>query len=91
VNIHKTIKDADSLLIDHMFDRYGYCIECFGPHGNHKDGCRIDRVSDELQELLTVLSDELEMCAKIVESDPSYDWHSFACEAAAKIRARRFL
>jgi hypothetical protein len=31
---------------------------------------------------------ESEACAKVVESDPSYDWHPFACEAAAAIRAR---
>jgi hypothetical protein len=35
-----------------------------------------------------VASAEREACAKIVESDPSYDWHKFACEAAAAIRAR---
>ena len=31
---------------------------------------------------------EREACAKLVESSPSYDWHRFACEAAAAIRAR---
>jgi hypothetical protein len=31
---------------------------------------------------------EREACAKLVEADPSYDWHKFACEAAAAIRAR---
>ena len=31
---------------------------------------------------------EREACAKVVESSPSYDWHRFACEAAAAIRAR---
>jgi hypothetical protein len=31
---------------------------------------------------------ERETCAKVVEADPSYDWHRFACEAAAAIRAR---
>jgi len=31
---------------------------------------------------------EREACAKIIESDPSYDWHKFACEAAKAIRAR---
>ena len=35
-----------------------------------------------------VASAEREACAKIVESDPSYDWHKFACEAANAIRAR---
>ena len=29
-----------------------------------------------------------EACAKVVEASPSYDWHRFACEAAAAIRAR---
>jgi hypothetical protein len=33
-------------------------------------------------------ADEREACAKLVEADPSYDWHKFACEAAAAIRAR---
>jgi len=31
---------------------------------------------------------EREACAKVVEASPSYDWHKFACEAAAAIRAR---
>ena len=31
---------------------------------------------------------EREACAKVVEASPSYDWHRFACEAAAAIRAR---
>ena len=34
------------------------------------------------------IANEREACAKIVEADPSYDWHKFACEAAAVIRAR---
>ena len=34
------------------------------------------------------IANEREACAKIVEADPSYDWHKFACEAAAAIRAR---
>jgi hypothetical protein len=35
-----------------------------------------------------VAAKEREACAKIVENSPSYDWHKFACEAAAAIRAR---
>ena len=35
-----------------------------------------------------VAAAEREACAKLVEADPSYDWHRFACEAAAAIRAR---
>ena len=35
------------------------------------------------------IADEREACAKVVEASPSYDWHKFACEAAAAIRARR--
>jgi hypothetical protein len=35
-----------------------------------------------------VAAKERENCAKIVEDSPSYDWHKFACEAAAAIRAR---
>ena len=31
---------------------------------------------------------EREACAKVVEASPSYDWHRFACEVAAAIRAR---
>lgn len=30
-----------------------------------------------------------EACARVVEASPSYDWHRFACEAAAAIRARK--
>jgi len=33
-------------------------------------------------------ADEREACAKVVEDSPSYDWHKFACESAAAIRAR---
>ena len=29
----------------------------------------------------------LEAAAKVVEASPSYDWHRFACESAAAIRA----
>ena len=35
-----------------------------------------------------VAAAEREACAKVVEASPSYDWHRFACEAAAAIRAR---
>lgn len=35
-----------------------------------------------------VAAAERESCAKVVEASPSYDWHRFACEAAAAIRAR---
>ena len=35
-----------------------------------------------------VAAAEREACAQIVEASPSYDWHRFACEAAAAIRAR---
>ena len=34
------------------------------------------------------VAEEREACAKVVEASPSYDWHRFACEAAAAIRAR---
>jgi hypothetical protein len=34
------------------------------------------------------IAEEREACAKVVEASPSYDWHKFACEAAAAIRAR---
>ena len=36
-----------------------------------------------------VAAAEREACAKVVEASPSYDWHRFACEAAAAIRARK--
>ena len=35
-----------------------------------------------------VAAKERKACAKIVEDSPSYDWHKFACEAAAAIRAK---
>ncbi len=48
--------------------------------------------SDYLQRLkrfaAIVAAAEREACAKVVEASPSYDWHRFACEAAAAIRAR---
>lgn len=36
----------------------------------------------------TAIAMEREACARVVEASPSYDWHRFACEAAAAIRAR---
>ena len=36
-----------------------------------------------------VAAAEREACARVVEASPSYDWHRFACEAAAAIRARK--
>jgi hypothetical protein len=59
-----------------------------------------DTVEDLLQELEWQIAEnwtrgmvngvqaEREACAKVVEASPSYDWHRFACEAAAAIRAR---
>ena len=50
------------------------------------------RYGDCLQEVqrfaALVVAAEREACAKVVEASPSYDWHRFACEAAAAIRAR---
>lgn len=44
---------------------------------------------DELARFASLVAAvEREACAKVVEADPSYDWHRFACEAAAAIRAR---
>lgn len=44
---------------------------------------------DELERFAAlVAAAEREACAKVVEASPSYDWHRFACEAAAAIRAR---
>jgi hypothetical protein len=48
-----------------------------------------DTTEDLLKELeWQVRESEREACAKVVEASPSYDWHRFACEAAAAIRAR---
>lgn len=41
-----------------------------------------------MTQLVDEVLEEREACAKLVEADPSYDWHKFACEAAAAIRAR---
>ncbi len=43
---------------------------------------RIERVVAQAE------AQEREACARVVEASPSYDWHRFACEAAAAIRAR---
>jgi hypothetical protein len=48
--------------------------------------CNFQDAANELAEL--VAAAEREACAKVVEASPSYDWHRFACEAAAAIRAR---
>ena len=39
-------------------------------------------------QIMEAVAAEREECAKVVEASPSYDWHRFACEAAAAIRAR---
>ena len=45
--------------------------------------------SDEIERFAELVrAEEREECAKVVEESPSYDWHRFACEAAAAIRAR---
>jgi len=59
-------------------------------HGTHANGEVIYTFYLEQLEAFTnlVAAKEREACAKIVEDSPSYDWHKFACEAAAAIRAR---
>ena len=51
-------------------------------------------ITDELERFAALVAaaakaEEREACAKVVEASPSYDWHRFACEAAAAIRARK--
>lgn len=58
-------------------DRWGTCYT-----GN----VQIERFAAQLIEVSAAA--EREACAKVVEASPSYDWHKFACEAAAAIRAR---
>ena len=43
------------------------------------------QISDHVE---AAVAAEREACAKVVEASPSYDWHRFACETAAAIRAR---
>lgn len=48
-----------------------------------------ENVSETLERFaVLVAAAEREACARIVEASPSYDWHRFACETAAAIRAR---
>jgi hypothetical protein len=47
-----------------------------------------DKAELWIQRINKAVAEEREACAKVVEADPSYDWHKFACEAAAAIRAR---
>ena len=54
-------------------------------HGNQQFRCFVREI--ERFAVLVAIA-EREACAKIIESDPSYDWHKFACEAANAIRAR---
>ena len=59
----------------------------------HKEIVELWRKHQEVHEFAQaveaiVRADEREACAKVVEASPSYDWHRFACEAAAAIRAR---
>ena len=60
-----------------------------------RNGCPIGQVCDYCQIVAPIqkmiakaVAAEREACAKVVEASPSYDWHRFACEAAAAIRAR---
>jgi len=60
--------------------------------GGWIDGENLDEVrfnDDDFERFVNfMVAAEREACAKVVEADPSYDWHRFACEAAAAIRAR---
>jgi hypothetical protein len=47
-----------------------------------------DKAELWIERINKAVAEEREACAKVVEADPSYDWHKFACEAAAAIRAR---
>jgi len=47
-----------------------------------------DRADLWLGRINEAVKQEREACAKVVEDCPSYDWHRFACETAAAIRAR---
>jgi len=47
-----------------------------------------DRAEFWIKRINEAVLAEREACAKVVEADPSYDWHKFACEAAAAIRAK---
>ena len=54
----------------------------------HFEGELYIKASDHHRIVRAKVAAEREACAKVVEADPSYDWHRFACEAAAAIRAR---
>ena len=79
-----------------MFDK-NEIIEMARQAGMEQDGenffsCNHDEIDVHITDLTAfaklVAAKEREACAKIVESDPSYDFHKFACEAAYAIRAR---
>jgi hypothetical protein len=62
-----------------------FAIQCRLVTTGNRDGLYMDALTEFAK---LVAAKEREACAKIVEDSPSYDWHKFACEAAAAIRAR---
>jgi hypothetical protein len=62
-----------------------FAIQCRLVTTGNRDGLYMDALTEFAN---LVAAKEREACAKIVEDSPSYDWHKFACEAAAAIRAR---
>ena len=66
-----------------------FAIQCRLVTTGNRDGLYMDALT-EFAKLVVAKATavEREACAKIVEDSPSYDWHKFACEAAAAIRAR---
>jgi hypothetical protein len=68
-------------------DEINQMVKQAGIHGMLSIGVVMDSKQLEAFALL-VAAKEREACAEIVEDSPSYDWHKFACEAAAAIRAR---
>ena len=55
-----------------------------------KESLTVPVTMEQIERFATlVAAAEREACAKVVEASPSYDWHRFACEAAAAIRARK--
>jgi len=62
-----------------------FAIQCRLVTTGNRDGLYMNALTEFAN---LVAAKEREACAKIVEDSPSYDWHKFACEAAAAIRAR---
>lgn len=84
------LEDYTESGFDVRYERFfakAYAAGAAAERQNYEHTLALQQQSYE-REIQIEVEAEREACAKVVEADPSYDWHRFACEAAASIRAR---